>query len=91
MTTIRLPAQLGAANISSLYTALAPLVHNRTAVVLEAADVSSLDASALQLLAVFFRIRTHEGYRTEWRAPSATLRDSAARAGLVPTLGLSGA
>ena len=90
MTTIRLPAQLGASSISSLYSALAPHVHTRTAVVLEAGDVSYLEASALQLLAVFFRIRTHEGYATQWNAPSKTLRDGAAKAGLVPTLGLSG-
>jgi hypothetical protein len=90
MTTLRLPAQLGTANISALYSALAPLVHNRGAVVLEAADVSYLEPAALQLLAVFFRIRTHEGYRTEWSSPSATVRDGAVRAGLVPTLGLSG-
>ena len=89
MTTIRLPAQLGSKTISSLYSTLAPHVHNRDAVVLEAGDVSYLEASALQLLAVFVRIRTHEGYPTQWRTPSKTLRDGAASAGLTPTLGLS--
>ncbi|MGH8442909.1 MAG: STAS domain-containing protein [Nevskiaceae bacterium] len=84
-----LPADLGIEHAATLHSTLSPLLATTAPVELVASDVSRVHTASLQVLAAFVRERTSAGGPTTWRAPSALLRESAIRAALDTTLGLS--
>ena len=86
-----LPADLGIEHASALHTALSPLLATLEPVALVGPAVSRLHTASLQVLAAFVNERASAGGSTSWRQPSALLRESAIRAGLDATLGLTSA
>ena len=86
-----LPADLGIEHVAALHTALTPMLASPEPVALIAPGVSRLHTASLQVLAAFVSERASAGGPTTWREPSALLRESAIRAGLDATLGLTAA
>ena len=60
----------------------------QSTLLLDAGQVSRIDAAALQLLAVFYREARVQGYSVRWQNPSAAMSRAAAWIGLADWLEL---
>ena len=87
--TVCLSDSLDIATIEPLYRVLeTALAAKQSALVLDAEQVSRIDAAALQLLAVFCREARTQGYSVRWKNPSSALLRSAEWIGLADWLEL---
>ena len=90
--TVCLSDSLDIATIEPLYRLLeTALAAKQSALVLDAGQVSRVDAAALQLLAVFCREARMQGYSVRWKNPSGALSRAAGWIGLADWLELKAA
>ena len=86
---IHLPADIGIEAACELHRELVAHVEDPAPVVLEADEVARIHTAALQLFCLFFRDRRDNGHQTDWRMPSAALRNAAALLGVTTLLNMS--
>jgi len=86
--TVKLPAELGIEQASSLRETLAKNLNEAKAVTLDASDIQRIHAAALQLFCMFCKDRRSAGRDVEWREPSSALRGAATLLGATTLLSL---
>ena len=90
--TVCLSESLDIATIEPLYRLLeTALAAKQSALILDTAQVSRIDAAALQLLAVFCREARTQGYSVSWLNPSSALCRAAEWLGLADWLEIKSA
>ncbi len=86
---VRLNDILDIATIEPLYRQLeAALAANQSVLILDAGQVSRVDAAGLQTLAMFCHEARTQGYRVRWKDPSMALSRAAEWTGLADWLEL---
>ncbi len=86
---LKLPADLGIEDIASLSEMLATRLRSDALVTLDASGVTRVHTAALQLLCMFCLGRKKAGRPTQWRSPSAALRQAVTTTALNPLLQLA--
>ena len=87
---VPLPAHLGLEALADLAVALRKTLGSGQNLLLDGAEVKSVDGASLQLLLATLQTASHKGVHCGWRAASTVLKDAAALAGITEELLIDG-
>lgn len=83
---LQLPEEISIANVSEWQSRLQTTLDSSDEIVLDAANLTRVDTSAVQLLAAFVQQSQAQGKSVSWTAHSETLSKTAALLGLEQAL-----